>query len=142
MANISKKKGVQYSLTQGDGILYNKRPTNGITKATLHNTTYDVVDIIERTGVPIGVLDTTRYELKPLYSATTSCLATEEEMPTYRIPFLSSKVWVNEAICGPTTSCQRSGSLPSASLRATKGRSKNSRRISPTSIGSVRLIVL
>lgn len=78
MANISKKKGVQYSLTQGEGILYNKRPTNGITKATLHNTAYDVVDIIERTGVPIGVLDTTRYELHPMYSATTSCLATEE----------------------------------------------------------------
>ena len=74
------KKGVQYSVTmptEENKVLYNKRPTNGITKATLYDTTYDVVDIIDRSGVPVMVADTTRYELQPQYSATTSCLATE-----------------------------------------------------------------
>ena len=75
MAKI--KKGVQYSLTQGEDVLYNKRPTNGITKATLHDTAFDVVDIIDRRKVPIMVADTTRYELQSHYSATTSCLENE-----------------------------------------------------------------
>ena len=77
MCKKTSKKGVQYSLTQGEGVLYNKRPTNGITKATLYDTTYDVVDIIDRSGVPVMVMDTSKYELQPLYSATTSCLTGE-----------------------------------------------------------------
>lgn len=77
MCKKTSKKGVQYSLTQGEGVLYNKRPTNGITKATLYDTTYDVVDIIDRSGVPVMVMDTSKYELQPMYSATTSCLAGE-----------------------------------------------------------------
>ena len=77
MCKKTSKKGVQYSLTQGEGVLYNKRPTNGITKATLYDTTYDVVDIIDRSGVPVMVMDTSKYELQPMYSATTSCLANE-----------------------------------------------------------------
>lgn len=82
MAN--KKKGVQYSVTmptdskEGKPVLYNGKPTNGITKAMLHNTRYDVVDIINRSRVPLMVSDTSRYELNDHYSATTSCLATEE----------------------------------------------------------------
>jgi hypothetical protein len=78
MCKKTSKKGVQYSLTQGEGVLYNKRPTNGITKATLYETTYDVVDIIERSKVPFMVANTTKYELQHQYSATTSCLANEE----------------------------------------------------------------
>ena len=62
MCKKTSKKGVQYSLTQGEGVLYNKRPTNGITKATLYDTTYDVVDIIDRSGVPVMVMDTSKYE--------------------------------------------------------------------------------
>jgi hypothetical protein len=72
------KKGVQYSLTQGEKVRYNGAPTNGITKAVLYDTTYDVVDIIDRSRVPVMVSDTSRYELKSQYSATTSCLANEE----------------------------------------------------------------
>lgn len=72
------KKGVQYSLTQGEKVRYNGAPTNGITKAVLYDTTYDVVDIIDRSRVPVMVSDTSRYELKNQYSATTSCLANEE----------------------------------------------------------------
>jgi hypothetical protein len=78
---MSNKKGVQYSVTrpeEGKKVLYNKRPTNGITKATLYDTTYDVVDIIDRSRVPLMVADTSRYELQQQYSATTSCLANEE----------------------------------------------------------------
>ena len=37
------KKGVQYSVVRGEGVKYKKKtPTNGITKATVYNTTYDV----------------------------------------------------------------------------------------------------
>ena len=75
------KKGVQYSVTipeEGKKVLYNKRPTNGITKAILHDTAYDVVDIIDRSGVPLMVSDTSKYELQSHYSATTSCLETDE----------------------------------------------------------------
>ena len=74
------KKGVQYSVTMPtveNKVLYNKRPTNGITKATLCDTAYDVVDIIDRSKVPVMVSDTSRYELQDHYSATTSCLATD-----------------------------------------------------------------
>ena len=77
----NSKRGVQYSVTMpedGKKVLYNKRPTNGITKAMLHDTAYDVVDIIDRSRVPIMVSDTSRYELQDHYSATTSCLATDE----------------------------------------------------------------
>ena len=76
----NSKRGVQYSVTmpeEGKKVLYNKRPTNGITKAMLHDTAYDVVDIIDRSRVPIMVSDTSRYELQDHYSATTSCLATD-----------------------------------------------------------------
>ena len=79
MAN--KKKGVQYAVTRPEEdkkVLYNGVPTNGITKATLHNTAFDVVDIIERSRVPLMVADTSKYELKPQYSATTSCLVDEK----------------------------------------------------------------
>ena len=77
----NKKRGVQYSVTMPNDekkVLYNDRPTKGITKATLYETTYDVVDIIERSRVPIMVADTTKYELQSQYSATTSCLENEE----------------------------------------------------------------
>lgn len=80
MCKKASKKGVQYSVTmptEENKVLYNKRPTNGITKATLYDTSYDVVDIIDRSGVPVMVMDTSRYELQAQYSATTSCLATE-----------------------------------------------------------------
>jgi hypothetical protein len=63
---------------EGKKVLYNGVPTNGITKATLYDTTYDVVDIIDRSRVPLMVADTSRYELQQQYSATTSCLANEE----------------------------------------------------------------
>ena len=79
MAN--KKKGVQYSVTMPEKdkkVLYNGRPTNGITKAMLHDTAYDVVDIIDRSRVPLMVADTSKYELLEHYSATTSCLEGEE----------------------------------------------------------------
>ena len=73
------KKGVQYAVIRGEGVKYKKKtPTNGITKAIVHNTTYDVVDIIDGAGLPIGVLNTTEYELKDHYSAMTSCLPTED----------------------------------------------------------------
>ena len=78
---MSIKRGVQYSVTrpeEGKKVLYNGVPTNGITKATLYETTYDVVDIIERSKVPFMVADTTKYELQQQYSATTSCLEGEE----------------------------------------------------------------
>lgn len=81
MCKKNSKKGVQYSFTMPENdkvVLYNKQPTNGITKATLSNTQFDVVDIIDRSKVPVMVCDTSRYELKPMYSATTSCLATEK----------------------------------------------------------------
>jgi hypothetical protein len=77
----NNKRGVQYSVTrpeEGKKVLYNGKLTNGITKATLHETTYDVVDIIDRSRVPLMVADTSKYELQHQYSATTSCLATEE----------------------------------------------------------------
>ena len=80
MCKKMSKRGVQYSVTmptEENKIMYNKRPTNGITKATLYDTAYDVVDIIDRSRVPMMVSDTSRYELKDHYSATTSCLATE-----------------------------------------------------------------
>ena len=79
MAN--KKKGVQYAITRPEEdkkVLYNGVATNGITKATLHDTAFDVVDIIERSRVPFMVADTSKYELQHQYSATTSCLASEE----------------------------------------------------------------
>ena len=73
------KKGVQYSVVRGEGVKYKKKtPTNGITKATVYNTTYDVVDIIERADLPIGILDTSAYEMKDHYSAMTSCLPSEQ----------------------------------------------------------------
>jgi uncharacterized protein (DUF2344 family) len=78
---MSTKRGVQYSVTrpeEGKKVLYNGAPTNGITKATLYDTTYDVVDIIDRARVPLMVADTSRYELMQQYSATTSCLANDE----------------------------------------------------------------
>jgi hypothetical protein len=37
-----------------------------------------VVDIIERSRVPLMVADTSKYELQQQYSATTSCLESEE----------------------------------------------------------------
>ena len=80
MCKKVSKKGVQYSVTmptEENKVLYNKRPTNGITKATLYDTTYDVVDIIDRSSVPLMVCDTSKYELQNQYSATTSCLPNE-----------------------------------------------------------------
>ena len=73
------KKGVQYSVARGEGIKYKKKhASNGITKAAVYNTTYDVVDIIDRAGLPIGIVDTRAYELEDHYSAMTSCLPEEQ----------------------------------------------------------------
>ena len=73
------KKGVQYSVVRGEGIKYKKKhDSQGITKATVYNTTYDVVDIIDRAGLPIGVMDVSAYQMEDHYSATTSCLPTEQ----------------------------------------------------------------
>lgn len=73
------KKGVQYAVIRGDGVKYKKKiPTNGITKATVHNTAWDVVDIIENSKTAIGVLDCRAYQLADHYSAMTSCLPNEE----------------------------------------------------------------
>lgn len=76
MAKI--KKGVQYAVIRGEGVKYKKtKLTNGVTKATVHNTALDVVDIIENSKTPIGVLDYRAYMLDDHYSAMTSCLPTE-----------------------------------------------------------------
>lgn len=75
-----QKKGVQYSVTKGENVLYTKAkiPSNGITKATLYDTKNDVVDIINRSKVPIQVVDPKKYELQERYTATTSCLADDK----------------------------------------------------------------
>lgn len=75
---MAKKKGVQYAVITGEGVKYQNRETNGVTKATVPNTRFDVVNIIEHAGLPIGVMDYTAYMLKDSYSAYTSCLPTEQ----------------------------------------------------------------
>lgn len=77
MCKKVSKKGVQYSVTAGDKVYYNGKLTNGVTKATLNDTAFDVVDIIDRSGVPVMVMDTDRYMLKDRYVAVTKCMTTD-----------------------------------------------------------------
>ena len=91
---MAMKKGVQYTFTKvgetqahkkdnkkqrEEKLMYHDNvPSNGITKATLYDTANDVVNIVNKHRIPLMVVDPARYALKPQYSATTSCLITDE----------------------------------------------------------------
>ena len=71
---MSNKRGVQYAITKKDNLQRRGKASQGIITARLVNTENDVIDIINKSRVPLAVIDTAKYRIPNAYHATTSCL--------------------------------------------------------------------
>ncbi len=74
----NNKRGVQYSVTRQEKMQRSGKPSKGITSARLVNTENDVIDIVNKSRVPLAVTDAAKYRLPNAYHAVTSCLDTDE----------------------------------------------------------------
>lgn len=73
----NNKRGVQYSVTRKANLQRGGKASNGITSARLVNTENDVIDIVNKSRVPIAVVDPTKYRLPNVYHAVTSCMESD-----------------------------------------------------------------